>query len=130
MAGLASKETQGCSAEIAEAVGTLMMSRTYAHMAHLATSSYAKHIVLNEFYDDVVDLMDDLAETAQGEYGKLDIPFVRIVGNVQDPVGGLTAHLSMIKDLMMDCDKDCFISIFQEIQKLYRSTLYKLKTLN
>lgn len=130
MAGLASKETQGCSAEIAEAVGTLMMSRTYAHMAHLATSSYAKHIVLNEFYDDVVDLMDDLAETAQGEYGKLDIPFVRIVGNVQDPVGGLTAHLSMIKDLMMDCDEDCFMSIFQEIQKLYRSTLYKLKMLN
>ena len=130
MAGLASKETQGCSAEIAEVVGVLMMSRTYAHMAHLATGSYAKHIALNGFYDDVVDLMDDLAEAAQGQYGKLDVPFVKLVGSVQDPIGGLTAHLSTIESLMMDCDEDYLMNIFQEIQKLYRSTLYKLKMLN
>lgn len=130
MAGLASKETQGCSAEIAEVVGTLMMSRTFAHMAHLATSSYAKHMALNGFYEDVVGLTDDLAEATQGEYGKLDIPFVRIVGSVSDPIGGLSAHLATVEDLMMDCDDDYLQNIFQEIQKLYKSTLYKLKMLN
>lgn len=130
MAGLASKETQGCSAEIAEVIGTLMMSRTFSHMAHLATNSYSKHMALNSFYEDVVDLLDDLAEATQGEYGKLDIPFVRMTGTVGDPIGGLTAHLATVEDLMMDCDEDYLQSIFQEIQKLYKSTLYKMTMLS
>ena len=130
MAGLASKETQGCSAEIAEVVGVLMMSRTYAHMAHLYTASYAKHKALNEFYDAVVDLLDDLAEATQGQYGKLDIPFVKMMGTVQDPIGGIASHLGEIEVLMQDCDEDYLMNIFQEIQKLYRSTLYKMKMLS
>lgn len=130
MAGLASKGTQGCSEEIAEVIGTLMMSRTFAHMAHLATASYAKHKALDDFYNDVVDRLDDLAEASQGQYGKLDIPFIKLMGNVQDPVGGLTAHLQTIERLMVGCDEDYLVNIFQETQKLYRSTLYKLTMLN
>lgn len=130
MAGLASKETQGCSVDIAEVIGILMMSRTYAHMAHLYTASYAKHKALNEFYDAVIDLLDDLAEATQGQYGKLDIPFVKMMGNVQDPIGGIASHLDEIEMLMQDCDEDYLMSILQEIQKLYRSTLYKMKMLS
>ena len=130
MAGLASKETQGCSGVIAEVVGVMMMSRTYAHMAHLYTASYAKHKALNEFYDAVVDLLDDLAEATQGQYGKLDIPFVEMMGTGQGAIGGIASHLDETEMLMQDCDEDYLMSIFQEIQKLYRSTLYKMKMLS
>ena len=50
-------------------LGTLMSSRTQAHIFHLQTSSYAAHKALNEYYDGIVDLIDSYAEMAQGRYG-------------------------------------------------------------
>ena len=129
MAGLAGKG-KDCSVDIAKAVGIMFMSRTYAHMAHLKTPSYSSHKALNKFYDDIVGLCDDLAEGSQGLYGKLDIPFVNISGNVNDPVSALSTHLKQLETTMMGCDEDWIMNIFQEIQKLYRSTLYKLKELS
>ena len=129
MAGLAGKG-KDCSEDIAKAVGIMFMSRTYAHMAHLKTPSYSSHKALNKFYDDIVGLCDDLAEGSQGLYGKLDIPFVNISGNVNDPVSALSTHLKQLETTMMGCDEDWIMNIFQEIQKLYRSTLYKLKELS
>lgn len=119
-----------CSGDIAKAIGIMFMSRTYSHMAHLKTSSYSAHKALNEFYDEIVDLADDLAEGAQGMYGKLDIPFVNISGNVKDPVGALTGQLRQLETTMASCDEDWIMNIFQEIQKCYRSTLYKLAELS
>lgn len=131
MAGLAREmKTKDCSGDIAKAIGIMFMSRTYSHMAHLKTPSYAAHKVLNKFYDDIVDLCDDLAESSQGLYGKLDIPFINISGNVNDPIGALSGHLRQLESTMMNCDEDLIVSIFQEIQKLYRSTLYKLTELS
>lgn len=131
MAGLAGEMAgKDCSSDIAKAVGILFMSRTYAHMAHLKTPSFAAHKALNEFYDDIVDLADDLAEGSQGLYGKLDIPFINISGNIKDPVGALSGHLKQLESAMSACDEDWIMNIFQEIQKLYRSTLYKLAELS
>jgi len=115
---------------IAKLIGILFMSRTYSHMAHLKTSSYSKHKALNKFYDDIVDLADDLAEAAQGTFGKLNIPYMELKGNVEDPIEGLTSHLAMIDNLAKRCSEDCLCSIIQEIQALYRKTLYLMKELN
>src|SRR6056300_1399432 len=51
-----------------EDVGTLMQSRTQAHIYHLQTPSYAKHIALNEYYEGIIDLIDSLVEAYQGKY--------------------------------------------------------------
>lgn len=126
MAGLAKSEMKNCGPDIAKTIGILFMSRTYAHMAHLKTGSYSKHMALNEFYEEIVDLADDLAEASQGQYGKLDIPFVNISGSIMDPIGSLQSHLKQLEASMSECDEDYLQNIFQEIQKLYRSTLYKL----
>ena len=40
-----------------------------AHVAHLQTTSYAKHMALDELYKNIVDHRDTLAEAWQGEYG-------------------------------------------------------------
>ena len=108
----------------------MFMSRTYAHMAHLKTASFAKHKALNEFYDEIVELADDLAEAAQGRYGKLDIEFVDMKGDVDDPIAGIQSHASMIDNLAKKCEEQWIGNIFQEIQALYYSTLYKLKELD
>ena len=119
-----------CKDALGKAVGILFLSRTMAHMSHFQTGSYAAHIALNEFYDGILDLTDDLAEAAQGMYGKLDVPFVNMSGNIKDPIGMLQGHLRQLESTMMNCDEDWIMNIYQEIQKLYRSTLYKLTELS
>lgn len=119
-----------CKDALGKAVGILFLSRTMAHMSHLQTGSYATHMALNEFYDGILDLADDLAEAAQGMYGKLDVPFINTSGNIKDPISMLQGHLKMLESTMDECDEDWIISIFQEIQKQYRSTLYKLVELS
>ena len=51
----------------------LFESREMAHIYHLQVSgepgSHAKHTALGEYYDEVLELIDDLIETFQGQYG-------------------------------------------------------------
>lgn len=130
MAGLAKIEMRDCGPDIAKAVGIMFMSRTGSHMCHLKTTSYAAHKALDEFYNEIIELADDFIEAAQGQYGILDIPFVNISGSVKDPIGMLQGHLSQLENTLRDLDEDYLVSLFQEIQKLYRSTLYKLINLS
>jgi hypothetical protein len=130
MAGLAEKNMKNCGPDIAKAIGIMFMSRTASHISHLKTKSYAEHVALNEFYDAIVDLADSLIEAAQGQYGILDVPFVNLSGNVNDPIGMLQGHLKQLEATMAGCDEDYLMNIFQETQKQYRSTLYKLTNLS
>jgi Family of unknown function (DUF5856) len=58
-----------------EIIGILFYARTIAHLEHLRTKSYAQHVALNTFYDEVVDLADKLSEAYQGCEGIMkDIP--------------------------------------------------------
>ena len=130
MAGLAENTMRDCGPDIAKAIGIMFLSRTMTHMAHLKTTSYAVHKALDEFYSEIVDKADDLAEAAQGQYGLLDIPFISMSGSVKDPIGMLQNHLKQLDATMSDVDEDYLMNIYQEIQKLYRSTLYKLINLS
>ena len=130
MAGLAQEKMKNCGPDIAKAIGIMFLSRTMSHMAHLKTKSYATHIALNEFYDGIIDLADNLIEAAQGQYGVLDVPFVNASGNVNDPIGMLQGHLKQLETTMSMVDEDYLMGIFHEIESLYRSTLYKLVNLS
>jgi len=54
----------------------LFESREMAHIYHLQVNgemgSHAAHTALGEYYDGVLDLIDDLIETYQGQYGIVD----------------------------------------------------------
>lgn len=114
---------------IAEIVGVLMMSRTAAHLMHLKTDSYSKHMALDTFYTNIVDHMDQFAEAAQGKFGKLDIPFVNLIGDLSDPVGTLEQHMMEVKKLAHECDARMLDAIVDNIEACYSRTLYKLKEL-
>ena len=53
----------------------LFEARDFAHFAHLeaAKKSYPEHKALNDFYDAIVGLADDLYETYAGQYGLLTL---------------------------------------------------------
>ena len=115
--------------DIAKFIATLMMSRTYSHLAHLKTGSYAQHKALNDLYDGIVGVLDSFAEAAQGEFGKLDIPYISMIGSVDAPAKGIASHLKTLEKLGEGCSQGYLKGIFDEIVALYRSTLYKLNEL-
>ena len=51
-------------------------------------------------------------------------------GSIKDPIGMLQGHLKQLESTMSNCDEDYILNIFQEVQRLYRSTLYKLINLS
>ena len=128
--GLAgSVNSKDCATMIAKAIGIMFAGRTVTHIQHLKTKSYAEHKALNEFYDEIIDLADDLAEATQGQYGLLDIPFVNLTVG-KDSAAFLKGQLAELDKIMAGVDEDYLMSIFQEVQKLYRSTIYKLVNLS
>jgi len=55
--------------KIQEILTMLFEIEIVAHVAHLQTTSYAKHMALDQLYNDIVEHRDTLAEAWQGEYG-------------------------------------------------------------
>lgn len=128
--GLANKVSgMDKKADIAKFIGVLMMSRTAAHLMHLKTASYAEHKALNDLYDGIVGLLDSFAEAAQGEFGKLDIPYINIMGSVDNPSKTVASHLKTLEKLSEGCSKGYLGGVIDEIVALYRSTLYKINEL-
>jgi len=118
-----------------EYIGTLLQSRTQTHIFHLQTKSYAKHIALNEYYDGIVDLIDGLVEAYQGKYGI--ISGYKMIGTIKDlsddkEVITYLEKLSKYAELKRTkLPQDNFLTnIYDDIDVLLRSTLYKLKQLS
>ena len=128
--GLAgSVNSKDCATMIAKAIGIMFAGRTVTHIQHLKTKSYAEHKALNKFYDGIIDLADGLAEATQGQYGLLDIPFIT-VAVPNDSTVFLKGQLAELDKVMAGVDEDYLMNIYQEVQKLYRSTIYKLVNLS
>ena len=120
-----------------ELVMRCLHARTTAHVLHLKTTSYAKHKALNEFYDEIIDLVDSFAEAYQGEYGLIDFG-----GDEVDLSGELAPFykdaLPMLDDLR-ECVDQCgkklhkddthLHSILDEFRSLIAATQYKLRFL-
>ncbi len=116
----------------ADFVGILFLARDVAHSVHLNTRSFSKHMALNSFYDEVIELADKFAEAYQGRHGligPISLMSAKKNGNI---IEFLEQSLSEIEETRYKvCDKtDTAIqNIIDEIVGLYLSTLYKLKFL-
>lgn len=113
-------------------IGVLFLSRTVAHQLHLATESFAQHMALNTFYEEIVDHADGIAEQWQGEMEELlEIPTLA-AKEADDPLKYLKTTLKWIQDNRYDAfDKDdtSIQNDIDNVVKLFRSTIYKLRFL-
>lgn len=132
MAGLAENKVSNKNnkTSLAKAIGFLFMSRDYAHKAHLKTSMYSTHVALNELYTDLLEYTDELAEVAQGVFGKLDIPEYKIEGNINDPISTLQKHINTFMSMVDSCESRAINKIIDEIEAIYYRTLYKIAELS
>ena len=113
-------------------VGMLFLARDVAHSVHLNTRSFSKHMALNTFYDEIIELADGFAEAYQGRYGligPISLLSAKKTGNI---VEFLQDQLDEIESGRYDvCKKDDtpLQNLIDGIIELYLSTLYKLRFL-
>ena len=116
---------------INEFFGTLLQSVTETHKKHLMTGKYSAHKALNEFYDEMPELVDSLIEHYQGNHGKVDD-----YKNLLDAEGMDTIkYLEELKE-MCDAAKEDFFDDDEALQSdvddiigQISSTLYQLREL-
>jgi len=116
----------------ADFVGMLFLARDVAHSVHLNTRSYAKHVALNTFYDEIVDLTDGFAEAYQGRHGLMGPISLMSAKKTTNIVEFLQDQLEEIEKCRYEvCDKTDtpLQNLIDGIVELYLSTLYKLRFL-
>ena len=119
-----------------EFLNKLFASREVAHVLHLKAQgdgSFATHKALNEYYDAIVELIDDLAETYQGQFGILDFAQVMKMENVDysDTVKffeELASYIGSNRDSISE-KAGHLNNQLDDIEGLVYKTLYKLKNL-
>ena len=117
-----------------EYIGMLMQSRTQAHIYHLQTTSYAKHIALNSYYENIVDLIDLLSESYQGKYGILQNLSVDTATHnlkndrdIVDYFEKLRRYCELMREKLPN---DGFlVHQYDDVDTLINTTIYKLKFL-
>lgn len=125
---------QSYRAAMAGFIIRMFHARTVTHLMHLHTRRYAAHKALNEFYDEIVDLADSLAEAFQGKYGVIaEYPAAQIPYELDNPIPMLEQlddYLQGVRRLLCAEEDTHLQNIVDEIAALTQSTLYKLKFLN
>ncbi len=115
---------------IEEFFGTLQQSVVESWRKHLKTDKYSEHIALNEFYEEMPDLVDDLIEAWMGINGKVK----EYKNNFTEEKMGTIEYLETLKEFVKNgkedfMEEDELESLCDDILSQIDSTLYKIKEL-
>ena len=110
--------------DVATFVMFLLRSSVDAHLMHFETPSFSKHMALGEYYDQIVEKTDAVAEAYMGRYDKLKF-------GVGDPTQYLEKIKTFVEQSREHLPQDTELqNLVDEIAQLIDSTLYKLRFLN
>jgi len=130
--GLILNEQKSGNGDYVEMISLLLHSRTQAHTLHLQTESYPEHKALNDYYDDIVGIIDGLVESYQGKYGILkgyksyDIVEYKSTESTIKYLKDLCGKVEKLRE----CCKETYIqNQIDTACELINSTLYKLRFL-
>ena len=113
--------------KMADFIGCLFLARDVTHSVHLNTRSYAKHKALQKFYENIVELTDQLAETYFGVYGQIT-QFPSNYHMPKEPLAYLQSLQAFVKDARQDLPKDTEIcQLIDNIAQEIDTTIYLLK---
>lgn len=115
----------------------LFESREMAHIYHLQVNgeqgSYAKHEALGDYYEDILEMIDDTIEVYQGQYGLIDGYDVIDTNNTKSKEA--LAYFEELAEYVKNARKcisheDTHLhSLIDDIVCLIYKTVYKLKFL-
>lgn len=118
---------------IARLLAIMFLSREVAHREHLNTKSYAQHMALGSFYDDIIDNADSIAEAYQGRHGLIGkIPMLTETdtGDIADILEKHLGMLEKIRYTAADKSETAIQNLIDNAVETYLSTLYKLRNLS
>lgn len=120
------------STKAAEFFAVLLHSATIGHMLHLQSKSFAQHMALGTFYQEMPEKVDDLVEAYQGVFGIVtDYPFDKGIKIPADPLKFIQALRDYVDGNRKDVsDRSEHQNLIDEITQLIDSTAYKLKFLS
>lgn len=123
------KESTMDNSACGKLIQCLFHSATNAHLLHLQTKSYSEHVALGDYYNEIVNIADSIAEAYQGKYGIItDYPAEYSLPT--SPIETLLAVSECIFILRAEVSQDTEIqNLIDEAAALVDATLYKLRFL-
>jgi DNA-binding ferritin-like protein len=118
---------------IEQLISRVFYARNVAHFEHWRSTgqgSYARHQALGDFYEDIVEALDDLVEAYQGAFG--------LIGGIPAPETPKGDVLDLLEDhaawIEENHEKVCkknraVANLIDTLTAIYLSTIYKLKNL-
>lgn len=111
-----------------EVLNKLFEMRDVSHIAHLQTTNYNDHKVLNKLYNSIVGLADEFAEQYQGYTGEI----ITNIGSISTREGvKMISYLKECTKKLEEYHSQCEIIgvklVIESVLTLLASTLYLLK---
>lgn len=116
---------------IEELAARVFQARDAAHRAHWRTGSYAQHMALGDFYDEVIEAVDEIIEVYQGAFG--------LIGEFSvttEPVLAISPYLQQEADWIAENRdlianrNDAVRNLIDGLGAIYRRAIYKLNNLS
>jgi hypothetical protein len=126
-----SKKEESSEPAINELVERVFTTRNLVHFAHWNTDSYAAHMALGDLYEDIVDEVDTLVETYQGEFGllkNLETECAKLTGDII-PIILEDANWVKTNRNRIANGSTTIENLVDGVMGAYNKTLYKLKNL-
>lgn len=116
---------------VEELVARVFAARNIAHLEHWKTKSYAKHMALGSFYDDVIEALDAFIEAHQGMNGIIgDVPRMFPSG-IKDVAKFLVSEVEWIESNREELtgNSGSLGNLLDSVSGIYMTTIYKLENL-
>lgn len=115
--------------EMAEFLAALLHSGTVTHFMHWTTSSRSDHLALGEYYENIIELTDKLAESYMGRYEKIT-KFPSEFHSATEPLKYMQGMQSFVEEARKNLPQDTELqNRIDEIAELINTTVYQLKDL-
>lgn len=123
--------TESIISDMPHLIGSLMFSVSYIHLYHLTTNSYARHKAFEDYYTDMPDKVDALAETWMANNQM--VRFQNTIVPSDDSVNYLLVLKGLALNVRQDYEDVKYVnlcSLIDDIINLIDATLYKIKRLD
>ena len=108
-------------------LATMLHAGTNTHFFHWASKSYAQHKTLGKFYENIIDLTDELAEAYFGVYGQIT-QFPSTYHQPKEPLSYLVSLQKFVKEARPDLPQDSeIVQLIDNIAQEIDTTIYLLK---
>lgn len=111
-------------------VGRVFSARNAAHLQHWATGSFAEHKALGDFYDSVIDKIDQIIEVYQGwdrMLGKVSIPTTN-PSNIRQQIGEDLNWIIANRKKLSD-GNEMIAALLDDLCSIYSQAFYMLARL-